>query len=176
MEKVLIVSVANIKEITVLNENIYDKLIRVEVVAVQDANVEPEIGTVLFRKIIELIKTSTLYSVGNEKYAELVDDYLVNIISNFTVANMPQLLQHQISNTGVNDDLPPNAQKAQEAVLSRLTNKYKDRAELYVKRCKDFIKEKGISVYPEYWQNVNVSEIKPAANAFRCAIHLRKKS
>lgn len=98
---ILLTSEDDIKTYTNLNENTDGKYIAPSIYMAQKNDLEGCIGTKLVRKIQDLIGTETLDDERNEKYKELLDDYIADFLAYATIVRLLPIVSFKIGNIGV---------------------------------------------------------------------------
>ncbi len=165
----LLVTPQVVKQRTALHDNVDDKLIYPEIKAAQDMYVMPMLGSALFDKLIADIKGSGL--TGN--YKTLVDNYLVDVICNYVMSEMPESINYQYWNKGVATKTTENSQAPSMSEMYSIVAKYKTRAEHYAKRARMYLIEYAPTQFPEYI-NIpgGVDVVVPERTSFTSPIYL----
>lgn len=165
----LIVLPTVIKQRTALHDNVDDKLIYPEIKAVQDMYIMPLLGSPLFNKIITDITANSL--AGN--YKTLVDTFLIDIVCNYVLSEMPESINYQFWNKGVATKTTDNSQSPSMSDMYSIVAKYKNRAEHYMKRCRMYLIEKAPTMFPEYiTMPSGVDVVVPERTSFTNPIYL----
>ena len=105
----LFISDTIIKERSIVNGNNDPKLIYPDIKAAQDLYIHPILGTALFIKIQNAIAANNW--TGLADYKTLLDDYIIDTLVNYTMAELP-MNSYQFTNKGIvrkqgdNTDLP----------------------------------------------------------------------
>lgn len=146
IQSALLVTPNVIKERTALHTNVDDKLIYPEIKAAQDMYVMPLLGSTLFNKILADIIAGTLTGA----YKTLMDDYIVDIICNYVLSEMPDSINAQYWNAGVTTKRSDDSTAPTLSDLYSIAAKYRNRAEHYAKRCRMYLMEKAPTLFPEY--------------------------
>jgi hypothetical protein len=168
-KNILILSPALLKERTALHDNVEEKLIYPEIKAAQDLNVPPLTGTALYDKLLSDIEAGTL----SGDYKTFVDEYLIDMLANYVMAELPLGITYQIWNKGVAAKTTDASNTPSMSELFDIANKYKNRAEHYEKRARKFLQQWGPTKYPEYLQpGSQIDTIVPKRNDFSNPIYL----
>lgn len=174
-KNILLISDTILKERTAIHGNIDPKLVYPDIKFVQDAYVKPILGSALFDKIQTLVGNNTIGDVGNADYKELLDDYLIDTLIYYTLAELPVNISYQFWNKGVvrkqgeNTDLPSMSE------LVDISNRHKSKAEYYANRMKLWIIDQNsrLQKYPEYTNpGSTVDTVTPEQRNFTLPIHL----
>jgi hypothetical protein len=158
-----------VKERMSLHDNVDDKLIYPEIKAVQDMYIMPLLGSTLFNKILSDIAAGTLGGY----YKTLVDDYLVQAVCNYVMAELPEGLNYQYWNKGVSQKTVDNATQPTMSEMYSIVSKYKSRAEHYAKRARMYLIQNSPAYFPEYRTFVaGVDTVYPDKTSYTCPIWL----
>lgn len=172
---ILLISDIMIKERTAIHGNIDPKLIYPEIKYAQDAYVKPVLGTALYDKLQSTISDSSISDPVNADYKLLLDEYLVDALIYYTLAELPVNISYQFWNKGVvrkqgqDTDLPTMSE------LVDISNRYKSRAEYYANRMKLFIIDQSsrLGKYQEYTHpGSTVDTITPEQRNFTMPVYL----
>lgn len=144
----LIMRPATLKSLTALHDNVDDKIIVPVLKRVQDIHVQPLLGSTLFKKIIADISADNLTG----KYKELVDDYLLDMISQYAMAEIAPDLNAQFYNRGINTKASEAGTPVTGTDLKTLIAKYTNNGEWYAQRAKRYLQQYANQHYPEYYQ------------------------
>jgi hypothetical protein len=169
----LLISDEIIKERTSVHGNIDPKFIYPDIKVAQDMYILPILGTALFDKLIAIINGGTWVSF--EDYETLLDNYIIDSLMYYTLAELPTTLSYQLWNKGVvrkqgeNTDLPSMSE------LIDISNKYRERGQYYAKRLRLYLMhQSGVNnKYPEYIQpGSSVDTVNPAVNDYSISVYL----
>jgi hypothetical protein len=165
----LLVMPSVIKDRTGIHTNIDDKLLYPEIKAAQDMYILPLLGSNLFHKIQNDIEDNTL--TGD--YKDLMDDYIIDAIINYVLAELPDGLSNQFYNRGLSKKTGDDTQPLSMTEMYTIVSKYRNRAEHYAKRCRLYLVQNGSAKFPEYNQViVGADSIPPDAVSFVSPIYL----
>jgi hypothetical protein len=165
----LLVMPSVIKDRTGIHTNIDDKLLYPEIKAAQDMYILPLLGSNLFHKIQNDIEDNTL--TGD--YKDLMDDYIIDAIINYVLAELPDGLSNQFYNRGLSKKTGDDTQPLSMTEMYSIVSKYRNRAEHYAKRCRLYLVQNGSAKFPEYNQViVGADSIPPDAVSFVSPIYL----
>lgn len=144
-EITLILTPAFIKANTSIHSNTDDNLLVPLIRDCQNLFVEPILGSGLFDEILAEIKAGTL-STLNKK---LIDEYLVDVISNWTLARYIRQGGYKVTNKGTVIMNGDNASVASNNELIDIAQIYLDNAEEYAQRATLYLMENETD-YPLY--------------------------
>jgi hypothetical protein len=174
-KNILLISDNILKERTAIHGNIDPKLIYPDIKYVQDAFIKPVLGSALFDKIQTLVGNNTISDAGYADYKLLLDDYLIDTLIYYTLAELPVNISYQFWNKGVvrkqgqDTDLPTMAE------LVDISNRHKSKAEYYANRMKLFIIDQNsrLQKYQEYTHpGSTVDTVTPEMKNFTSPIYL----
>lgn len=158
-----------IKDRTGVHTNIDDKLLYPEIKAAQDMYILPLLGSNLFKKIQDDIEDNAL--TGN--YKDLVDDYIIDCLINYVLAELPDGLSVQFWNRGLSRKTGDDTQPLSMTEMYNVVSKYRNRAEHYAKRCRLYLIQNGTAMFPQYSSVLNgVDAIAPDRVSFVSPIYL----
>lgn len=168
---VLLISDTIIKDRTTVHGNIDPKLLYPEIKAAQDMYIHPLLGTPLFNKLIGDINVSGT-PIG-AAYVTLLNDYIIDPLMYYTLAQLPMALSYQFWNKGVLRKGGDNAELPDMSELTDIANKYQDRAEWYGERLRKYLVHTATESYlPEYLERGGLDQINPEGTAFSSPIYL----
>lgn len=158
-----------IKDRTGVHTNIDDKLLYPEIKAAQDMYILPLLGSNLFNKLQNDIEAETL--TGD--YKDLMDDYIIDALINYVLAELPDGLSNQFWNRGLSKKTGDDTQPLNMTEMYTVVSKYRNRAEHYAKRCRMYLIQNGTALFPEYSSVlVGVDAIPPDRVSFVSPIYL----
>lgn len=158
-----------VKERMSLHDNVDDKLVYPEILAVQDLYIMPLLGSTLFNKILSDIDAGTL--TGN--YKDLMDNYIVQCICNYVMSELPEGLNYQYWNKGVSQKTVDNATQPSMSEMYQIVAKYKSRAEFYARKARLYLVQNSPAMFPEYRTFVaGVDVVYPDAESYSSPIYL----
>lgn len=159
-----------IKERMSLHSNIDDRLIYPEIMAVQELYVLPLLGSNLYNKIMEQIRTG---GAPTGEYKIFMDLFIVMAVCNWVMAELPPALNYQFWNKGVSQKTVDNANEVSMKEMYEVMQRYKTRAEHYAKRARMYLVQNAASKLPEYLVlTPGVDQVVPEAHQFTCPIYL----
>ena len=167
-KNILLITDEVIKERSGLHGNIDPQLINPEIKLAQDRYIHPILGTALFRKLQDDIENDTL--AGN--YQTLMDDYIVDALIYYTMAELPNILSFQFYNKGMIRKRDENADTPTMTEIVMMSDNYRQKAEYYGNRLMLYLKE-NFTLFPEYLNPGNgVDTVLPGNRAFTMPIWL----
>lgn len=172
---ILLISAKIIKDRTTVHGNLDDSLILPDIKFAQDAFIKPVLGTALYEKLQSLVSDNTISTSPNADYKLLLDEYLIDALIYFTLAELPVGISYQFWNKGVVRKQGQDTEVPTMAELMDISNRFKSRGEYYANRMKLFIIDQNsrLSKYPEYTNPGNrVDTITPEQRNFTMPVWL----
>lgn len=170
MNTVLLISETTLKRYTVVNENVDAAYITPAIIKSQDIGLQPLIGSVLYKKLCDLMPTD-ISSTANAAYKTLVDDYVTPYLLNKVTAELQWSLFAKLRNNGIVTSQDQQTQQVSISDCEYLRKKYEYDADFYGKRMTDYLKANSTD-YPEYLQRDTCADIKADAEAYKTCITL----
>lgn len=153
----LFIEISKIKEFSVVNSNVDDKLIAPTIIMVQDLFLQEILGTDLYKQISAQIDVNNV-SANNKV---LLDDFIENYLINMTIAEGLQNFSMKITNTDVVNQTSVNGNSAEAGAIHNFKEMYRGLAESYAKQLSLYLCANA-STYPLYQNgNAEVWKVKP---------------
>jgi hypothetical protein len=169
----LIISPEIFKARTPAHTNTDNKLIYPIIKVVQDVHILPLLGSALLAKLQTEIAAKTL----DGDYLILREEYLYDVMIWLIMQELPDVLQYQYFNAGVETINAEKQQAVDRLKLNELKTKYKSYAEYYIKRCNLYLRENAATKFPEYLEVITaLDEVTPTNRAYTCPIYLEDTS
>jgi len=154
--EVLLISTQFIKDNSVIDSNIDDKIIANTIMFVQESTIQEILGTNLLNKLTADAGSGTLTGL----YKTLVDDYVRWTLLYYTVAELLEPLQYRITNKGVvSKDSESRSVSVSSELLYKLKDSYMQKAEYYSEKTKRFL-IKNYNSLPELI-NTDITDVRP---------------
>jgi hypothetical protein len=165
---ILFISVDTIKDRSGLHLNVDEKLVKGEIKAVQDMYILPALGTALYDRLQAGISANDLTQL--EVY--LLNNYIVDTLVNFTLAELPQGLSFQFYNKGLLRKGGENFENPSMQDMIDIANRYRARAEFYKQRLIKYLRQNIVDfpLYSNYGSGIDA--IKPERDAYNSTIWL----
>lgn len=169
----LLMSVQMLKERTSIHGNLDEKLVYPDIKYVQDTYILPMLGTALFSKLQTIVGNNTVGESGNVNYKFLLDTYIIDAMVYFTFAELQLTTSFQLWNKGVLRKGGLDTETPSMGEIVDLQNRYKNRAESYIERMRQYIRANAQTMYPEYLNPGNtIDTVNPGQKAFTSPIYL----
>lgn len=165
---ILLISDQMIKDRTPIHGNIDPQLLHTDIKVAQDMYIHPILGTALYNKLLSDIDGSGPTGV----YKSLIDNFIVDTLIWYTMADLPTTLSYQFWNKGVLRKQGENTETPSMSELIDLSNRARNRAEFYANRLRLYLKQNS-TTYPEYLNpGSGVDDIQPENKSFTMPIFL----
>lgn len=149
-----------------LDNNIDKNTLNTFILIAENENTQQLLGYTLYEKFINIIKDGTINSGGNVNYKYLLDNYLMDSISMWTIWYALDTIHLRITNKSVvTKSSPPNSSAINTKDLSRLGYKIMERAQFFDSRVREQIINYPFN-YPEYYQVTGVQRLVPKVNPY----------
>lgn len=167
---ILLISDTILKERTAVHGNIDPKLLYPEIKVAQDMFIHPILGTNLYNKLIQDVNVSGV--TGD--YKTLLDDYIIDPLLYYVLAELPEALSYQFWNKGVLRKQGDSTELPTMSELVDLSNKYRIRAEWYGERLTKYLQQHSTTTFlPEYINSCcDLDSIGPEGSTFTMPIYL----
>jgi hypothetical protein len=148
---VLFINRNDLVENTIIDGNVQaDKLMHFISIA-QEIHIQHYLGTDLYNKIAELIRTET---IATTVYETLLIDYVQPMLIHYAMVDFLPFGAYQIKNGGIFKHVSENAETVSKNEIDFLVEKERTMAEYYTRRFISYMDFNQTS-YPEYTSNTN---------------------
>jgi len=147
-QNTLLIDVEILQARTNIHGNIDATLVEPDIKFAQDAYIMPIIGTGMMNVIQGCISAGSW--AGKENYKALLDNYLIDALVYYTLAESDLMLSYQLSNKGLVRKTGDSTQTPSMEEIASLMGVHKKRAEFYARRAKDYLIQQAPFMYPEY--------------------------
>ena len=172
MSYVLFISESVLKSSSALNLNISTTLLLPYVRQAQKLYIETKLGTDLNQKLKDLIVAGTVNAAGNEAYATLLNDYIPDVLVNFSFFHAIPFLRFKIENGNIYSKTSETGTALSTEEAQHLREEIRNTAEYYTERMIDYICNNN-SLFPEYSTNTG-ADVDPDRNAFYNGMNLER--
>jgi hypothetical protein len=165
---VYFVSVTYLKDNTPLNENLDDKLLKSSIKEAQEIYIRDVIGSGIYDELQDQAYNGTL--TGDN--TTLLDSYIAPCLKYYTLTESMLPMTFKFMNKSVASRNSENATAITPQELSLIEQRYRDKAEYYAERLRDFLKENP-TIYPKYLNpGTGFDVIRPKNTAFFGGMYL----
>ena len=172
MSYVLFISESVLKSSSALNLNISTTLLLPYVRQAQKLYIETKLGTDLNNKLKDLIVAGTVNDAGNEAYATLLNDYIPDVLVNFSFFHAIPFLRFKIENGNIYSKTSETGTALSTEEAQHLREEVRNNAEYFTERMIKYITN-NISSFPEYNTNSG-ADISPDQNAYYNGMNLER--
>ena len=148
MTNILLISEDTLKTYSHLNDNIWGKSLTPAIITAQDIYLQKFLGSCLYKKILELVKSGEIRNENYVMYKELLDNYIANFLIYQTLANLIPEISTKITNMGLVTSNDEHVQNVTQGERDLVMGQYQKYADAYCKMMQDFLKENRDS-FPE---------------------------
>jgi hypothetical protein len=165
---VYFVSVTYLKDNTPLNENLDDKLLKSSIKEAQEIYIRDVIGSGIYDELQDQAYNGTLTADNTT----LLDSYIAPCLKYYTLTESMLPMTFKFMNKSVASRNSENATAITPQELSLIEQRYRDKAEYYAERLRDFLKENP-TLYPKYLNpGSGFDVIRPKNTAFFGGMYL----
>ena len=172
MSYVLFISESVLKSSSALNLNISNTLLLPYVRQAQKLYIETKLGTDLNNKLKDLIVAGTVNDAGNEAYATLLNDYIPDVLVNFSFFHAIPFLRFKIENGNIYSKTSETGNALSTEESQHLREEVRNTAEYYTERMISYLCNNN-SLFPEYSTNTG-SDVDPDRNAYYNGMNLER--
>ena len=166
---ILLISVDMLKQRTQMHGNIDEKMLYADIKIAQDMYIFPMLGTALFNRLQADVDACAL----NGDYKTLLDEYLVDCLVWYTLAESPATMSYQLTNKGVVRKQGDNTQLPSMAEIISIASTYRKRAEFYANRCRLYLEQNAGVKFPEYLNpGAGIDDKRPVRVQYTSPIYL----
>ena len=148
MTNILLISEDTLKTYSHLNDNVFGKSLTPAIITAQDIYLQKFLGSCLYKKVLELVKSGEIRNENYVMYKELLDDYIANFLIYQTLANLIPEISTKITNMGLVTSNDEHVQNVTQGERDLVMGQYQKYADAYCKMMQDFLKENRDS-FPE---------------------------
>lgn len=170
--EILLCSETIIKTYTNLNDNTAGDYILPSLYMAQHQDLEECLGTSLVRKLQELVGTGAISDIENEKYKELLDDYVTDYLAYCTIVKIIPVVSFKIGNAGAVRTEDEKVTGMSYSEVFNLADYYQNQADYLKFRMQKFLLAKYAN-YPELHKYKSIADLKSCLySAAGCGIWL----
>ena len=164
---VYLVSTSSLKDYSIINSNVADELLSNAILEAQEVDLQQILGSKLYKKIIELVKTNTIDTETDYKY--LLDEYCIKVIIYAATSRSAVYAHYKIMNKGTQVQNSDNSNPVSIAELEYLRDEIKNTLEFFEKRLQDFLITNK-DLYPEFEYCSCCGELNPQKSVYRTSL------
>jgi hypothetical protein len=165
---VYLISTTYLKTNTPLNENLDDKLLKSAIKEAQEIYIRDVIGSGIYDELQSEAYNGTLTALNTT----LIDSYIAPCLKYYTLVESMLPLTFKFMNKSVASRNSENATPITTDELTMIEQRYRDKAEYYAERLRDYLKENPTD-YPKYLNpGTGFDVIRPKNTAFFGGMYL----
>lgn len=172
---IYILSVNTLKENTVLDLNIEDKLLQSSIIDAQNIDIQAITGTALYNEVLTLIDTGAITGTTQEvkDIKTLVDDWVMPTLIKYSLLRSLLPLKIAFRNKGLMENSSDNSTPISRDYLTYAENKILNDCEYYSNKLKAYLCD-FFTKYPDYNCNTDESNYNTPnkGNSYFAGIHL----
>lgn len=138
-KNVLLISENYLKSETVLDLNVSGNYIQTAIKLAQSIDLQQTIGTELLRSLQRKVFDKTIDDAENEKYKELLDDYIQPFLSFFVLKEIIVPVSYKIGNFGVGQTDDEKLSHSESKNINSLKSYYDHKANFFKERLQDYL-------------------------------------
>lgn len=158
--KTLFIGEQQLKDNSVLMDNVSMKLVTPSIQYTQDVLIQPLLGTRLYRELQSQVYNNNLKA----DYKELLDDYIEPVLIYGVLSEIPSDLLLKLMNLTVGSTSDDQVTAATLRQVNYLKEQNKNKMEFYAKRMDDYICW-NTDKFPEFLENEE-DEMRPSYRAY----------
>lgn len=156
-----------LKQTTVINDNVDDKIITQAILDVQRVYIENLLGTALYNSILSQIGSN---QVSNPNQT-LLDSYVVPAMRYWVLSECSWMFQYKFWNKGILQSSSENSQPVDFTTIKFIMDEYKNKAEKLAQTCTKFLMA-SVATYPLFAQNTQIYQKQANRNNYLSGLHL----
>jgi len=172
MAYVLFISESKLKDSSAINLNVSTDLLLPYIRQAQKLYIETALGSELTQKIKDLITAGTIGNVGNAAYKTLLDDYIADVLVNFSFFHAIPYLRFKIENGNIFSKTSETGTALSTEEAQHLREEIRNTGEYYRERLIDYIRN-NTSSYPEYSTNSG-ADVNPSTANYYAGMNLER--
>lgn len=168
MANVIFITEKEIKESTVIDQDVDIKYIRSLIIQQQEIKIQSIVGTSLYSELVTEIAADSVSALNTT----LLNDYLIPALKWYVIAEAPLTLNFKLTNKNVSSSSGDQSSAVSLDDALRLMNHYMNKAEWYAERATKYLCENENS-YPLYANPASGEDIiKPNKTNYTSGIWL----
>lgn len=161
MTNTFLISEAQIRNYTDIEDNVDSALVKNGIREAQDIKLQPIIGTLLYEKLTSLVDAGTIGDSGNAAYKTLLDDYIQNMLIYASYWYILDSIYIRSRNNGLLiPDGGENSVSADRTMYNVKRQSVQNKMEFYANLLTDYIIEEQ-TLYPELNASNKLFELNP---------------
>lgn len=168
---IYLISEDTIKSESYVNDNLDSSLLLPSIQSAQDMHLQPLIGTNLYKKLMELIKTNSINDESNKHYKHLLDKYIRPFLMYAVQMDIQIPLAFKMRNAGIVQSNNEYVNNSYLNDVQSLKTYYEQKMNFYGIRMSDWLQANS-NYIPEYNTRKDCSEMPSDCNSYNSGILL----
>lgn len=160
MNRVYFISTQYLKEHSTINNNVDENLLNSAIWEGQTIHVQQLLGTDLFDKISDLIRTGNIALPSNVEYKTLLNDYVMECVSYWAFYEAIPYIRFKVVNKGVESQSSEWSNPTDIQQLEYLQENVMNKAQFYSQRLTNYLLQNS-NLFPEYHRNFEIDKMRP---------------
>lgn len=139
--KIFLASPDDIKAQSVINYNVEDSVLADCIRKAQSMYLREILGDNLLEKLQDMVEDGSIEAEGNEKYLELLDNYILDFLANQALVELCPVISFKVRSIGVAQDSDANINASAKQDIADLADFYNTRVCDSANRLIDFLIE-----------------------------------
>tara|TARA_R110002126_G_scaffold85959_2_gene207649 strand:- start:1169 stop:1681 length:513 start_codon:yes stop_codon:yes gene_type:complete len=149
MAKALFASTTYVKKKSIISGSLDpDKMVQF-IETAQDIHIQNYMGTALYKKVQTLIVDGTIADAGNQKYRDLLDDYIKPMLAWYAQAEFIPFAAYTLSEGGLFKHRSENSDEVESSEIAGLAERASQKASFYAERFVEFMCDNA-NDFPDY--------------------------
>lgn len=165
MKIIRLLKVEDFRELQPINEDVDSITLKKVIYNAQDTKIQESLGTVLYKKILSLVDTGDISQPANVKYKELLDDWIIKVLSYWAFVDAIPHMTYQFTDKGVQERNGNHSTVAAPAAVKAKIGQAENKAEFQTNLMLNYLC-KNASYFPEHGR---VDDGIPASNKPFCS-------
>lgn len=169
MKTVYLISTQNLKDSSIINNNVDDSLLHNAIWEAQNIELQQILGSKLYKYIINAVEDGSISSSSNAEYKSLLDEYCTKVVIYAAMLRAIPYIHYKVMNKGVQTQNSDNSSTTSISEMEFIMDKIKNDLEFFSTRLSTYLlanREK----FPEYSFVKTIDEIAPTPQQYRSAM------
>ena len=144
-----LLSVETFRELQPVNEDTDSTILKKTIFNAQETKIQELLGTSLYKKILTIVDDTTISQPVNAKYKELLDDWIIKVLSYWAYVDAIPDMTHQMTDKGSQERNGNHSTVSNPAAIKSKIGKAENKAEFQSNLMVTFICRYAAN-FPEY--------------------------
>lgn len=140
-KNIVLLSIDDLKESSIIDNNVEDKILESSVIDAQNIDIQNIIGTTLYEYVLELVEDGDIDGTFDEAIdtKSLLDDYIQPALLKFALYRTVMPMRVHFRNKGLMENSSDNSQPVDKEFVTYVENKLLNDAEFYANKLKGYL-------------------------------------